>query len=234
MSLLRAFVRFFFTHFYTTLAWSYDLVAWLVSLGKWNDWVRSAIPAQGLDPVLELGYGTGHLQLALNRGGRLAFGVDASRQMSRISGRRLRRNGFPLHLVQARAEALPFPGGSFGAVVSTFPTEYIVMPATLSEAGRSLRPGGQFTIVPMAEIVGHRLLERAAAWLFRVTGQSGELPPIWEQPFHEAGFDTQRDELTVRNSRLIRVVARRRPAEPAGAGLGRSRLGDQPAAEQTT
>ncbi len=214
MRLLRAFLRTFFTHFYTTLAWSYDLVAWLVSVGKWNDWVRAAIPQDGLDPVLELGYGTGHLQLALSRQRRPVFGADASRQMGRIAGRRLRRDGYPMRLVQARAGALPFSGGHFAAVVSTFPTEYILEPTTLAEAWRCLRPGGQFTILPMAEIVGHRLIERAAAWLFRVTGQSGELPSVWEKPLHAAGFDTLRDELMVRNSRVIRVVGRRRASQP--------------------
>lgn len=209
MRLLRAFLQLFFTHFYTTLAWSYDLVAWAVSVGKWNDWVLSAAPAVELDPVLELGHGPGHLLRALAEIGRPVFGVDASRQMTRIARRRLQLAGRPLRLAQARAEALPFPPAAFGSVVSTFPTEYILSAATASELWRALRPGGRLVILPMAEIIGGRLLERLAGWLFRITGQSQDFAARWEQPYREAGFRLQREELDVRNSRVIRIVGQR-------------------------
>lgn len=209
MRLLRALVRIFFTHFYTRLAWTYDAVAWLVSLGRWQDWVFSAAPAAELDPVLEVGFGPGHLLSALLDQGRAAFGAEASRQMTRIAARRLRRRQHPLHIVQAQAQALPFAAGAFGSVISTFPTEYVLAPTTPSEWWRVLQPGGRLAILPMAEIVGQRVLERLAAWLFRVTGQSGELPAQWERPFQQAGFRIERQELEVRNSRVIRIVGQR-------------------------
>lgn len=209
MRLLRAFLRTFFTHFYTTLAWSYDIVAWVVSVGKWNDWVLSAAPAATLDPVLEVGHGPGHLLRALAQAGRPIFGVDASRQMTRIAHRRLRRAEQPLRLAQARAEALPFPQGAFGSVVSTFPTEYILSHGTAADLWRVLRPGGRLVILPMAQIVGGKLLERLAGWLFRITGQSQDYAARWEQPYQEAGFELQREELDVRNSRVIRIVGER-------------------------
>ena len=56
-SLLRPVYYLLYHHF----AWTYDLVADIVSLGQWKDWVRTALPY--LDGcVLELGYGPGHLQ----------------------------------------------------------------------------------------------------------------------------------------------------------------------------
>lgn len=215
MKLLGRLLRLFFTHFYTTLAWSYDAVAWLVSLGKWNDWVRGAIPSLKRDPVLELGHGTGHLLVELNRR-RQVFGLDASRQMGRIAARRLQRAGHPLRLVRAKAEALPFASSSFGSIVSTFPTEYILLPGTLSQAWRVLEPGGDMVVLPMAETLGRSPLDRFARWLFRTTGQSGELTDAWLQPFQATGFEAQRDELRVRNSRVVRVIGRR-PAAEAGS-----------------
>lgn len=206
---LRAFVRFFFTHFYTSLAWSYDIVAWLVSIGRWNDWVRSALPLAQDDPVLELGHGTGHLLAALSEQDRPAFGIDASRQMGRIARRRLQHAGQRVRLVRARAQALPFPAGTYGSVISTFPTEYIALPQSLAEARRVLRPGGRLVVLPLAEIQGRSLPDRFAAWLFRVTGQSGQLPENWEAPFEAAGFSTERHDLRLRHSSVVRLVAGR-------------------------
>jgi len=207
--LLRAFLRFFFTHFYTGLAWSYDAVAWLVSVGKWNDWVFSALPLAERDPVLELGHGTGHLLARAAALGRQAYGVDASPQMGRIARRRLRRRGHPVQLVRARAQALPFQGGIFGTVISTFPTEYIADPATTSEARRTLIDGGRLIVLPLAEIEGRSLPERMASWLFRVTGQSGDLPLAWEEHFRAAGLQPRREDAHLRNSRVVRLIGQR-------------------------
>ncbi|NIV35557.1 MAG: class I SAM-dependent methyltransferase, partial [Anaerolineae bacterium] len=42
--LWRASLRLFFRLLYNQCAWVYDLVAWVVSLGQWNAWGRTAIP----------------------------------------------------------------------------------------------------------------------------------------------------------------------------------------------
>src|SRR3989337_1455537 len=59
--LLTGFLRFFFQHLYTTLAPAYDLIAWTVSMGQWNQWVGTALEPLPAGPLLELGHGTGHL-----------------------------------------------------------------------------------------------------------------------------------------------------------------------------
>jgi SAM-dependent methyltransferase len=69
--------------------------------------------------------------------------------MLRQAAGKARRYGLPpFWACRARAEALPFPGACFDSVVSTFPSEYIIAPATLSEIRRVLRPGGRLVVVP--------------------------------------------------------------------------------------
>ena len=208
MRFLHWFVRVFFRHFYTTLAWSYDLVAWTVSIGQWNSWVLAVLEPYPENPMLEIAHGPGHLQLATNLRGGEIFGVDASRQMGRMASRRLKRSGYSANLVQARAQALPFPADAFPTLISTFPTEFILEAASLQEARRTLAPGGEYRVVAMAEIQGDGLLERLAAWLFRITGQYAEIPSSWMDPIYEAGFELRRDDVQLARSRVIRYIVR--------------------------
>ena len=214
MRFFRSLLRFFFRHFYTTLAWSYDIIARIVSVGQWNDWVRSILlspyPAE---PILEIAHGPGHLLLELHRRSANAFGIDASRQMCRLASRRLMQNGHGSTVVQARAQALPFHKETFSTLLSTFPTEFIMDPASLVEAHRTLQPDGQYRIVPMAEIRGPGYFDRAAGWLFRATGQYADLPLSWTQSISDAGFQVRQDDLVLSRSKVIRFVATRSRTE---------------------
>jgi ubiquinone/menaquinone biosynthesis C-methylase UbiE len=212
VKLLGFFLRVFFDHFYTTLAWSYDAVAYLVSIGQWNRWVRSGGDSVEHDPVLEIGHGPGHLLLELKKRGRTVIGVDASRQMTRLAIRRLRGQ---VPIVQAQAQALPFPEESFRSIIATFPTEYILDPSTIAQIRRALRPWGKLIVVPVARIHGRALLDRMAAWLFQVTGQTGEITDSWIQPFVQAGFKIDRQELDLGRSTVTRFTATKSAAEAA-------------------
>ncbi|GMR09656.1 MAG: hypothetical protein BMS9Abin28_0476 [Anaerolineae bacterium] len=209
MRVFRNFLRFFFRHFYTSLAWSYDLVAWAVSVGQWDDWVRAVLDPFPAGPMLEIAHGPGHLLLEINRRGGHAFGVDASRQMCRMASRRLKQAGQDSRVVQARAQALPFPEVAFATLLSTFPTEFILDPESLLEARRTLQPEGQYRVVPMAEIRGTGYLDRMAAWLFRATGEYADLQPSWADPISKAGFLVRRKDVLLKRSRVIRLVASR-------------------------
>ena len=203
MRLIRAPLRLFFQHLYTTLAWAYDAIAYVVSVGQWSAWVRSALPAVTADPVLEIGHGPGHLLIEL--GGR-AIGVDPSRQMSRLAQRNLRRKGIEPRLVRGRAQALPFRSAAFRSLVSTFPAEFILQESTIREAWRVLRSGSS-TVIVAAEIRGRGPADRFAAWLFRVTGQYADPPPGWSEPFQRVGFQVTREDVALPRSRVIRIVA---------------------------
>ncbi len=150
---------------YTRGAWAYDAVAWLVSGGHWQDWVRSMAlwpEAQEGTWVLELGVGPGHLQVQLAELGFRPVGVDPSPYMLRRARRRLRRAGHRPRLVRARAQALPFPSERFHRVVATFPTEYVFDARTVEEVWRVLKPGGRFDILLSAS---GWLLTRWERWL---------------------------------------------------------------------
>ena len=65
MRLISRFMRFLFHQFYHSFAWTYDFVAAVVSIGRWNDWTRTLTPfVQGTE-ILEIGPGPGHLQRLL-------------------------------------------------------------------------------------------------------------------------------------------------------------------------
>ncbi len=213
MKLLQAGLRLFFVHFYTSLAWTYDAIAYLVSVGQWNAWVLSAQEAITADPVLEIGHGPGHLLVKL---GPRATGLDPSRQMSRLALRRLRRSGIKPRLVRARSQALPFRSASFGSLVSTFPAEYILEPRSIAEAWRVLRAGARLVIVAMAEMRGRGALDRMANWLFRVTGQAGELPPDWIEPLVQVGFEIQRVDVPVQRSNVVQIIGTKAPRSLGG------------------
>jgi len=205
--LLTGFLRFFFQHLYTTLAPAYDLIAWTVSMGQWNQWVGTALEPLPAGPVLELGHGTGHLLRELAGRGVSAVGLDRSRQMSRLAHRRLSAGGIPIRLVRADARALPFPDRHFQSALSTFPPEFALDPLALSEVRRVLAPGAGLLVVVQAQITGESLPDRLAAWLFGVTGQYTELRSEWTEPFSRAGFQVERRDLRLARARVVRIWA---------------------------
>lgn len=54
-------LKTFFYLLYHRFAWAYDFVATSVSVGMWDEWVFSVLPALEGPIVLELGHGPGHL-----------------------------------------------------------------------------------------------------------------------------------------------------------------------------
>lgn len=131
---------------YNEFAWSYDVAAWIVSAGRWDRWRRMALDYVAQQPVLEVGFGTGHLLASMAESGWPVVGIDLSPAMQRQAAVALRRQGLCAPRLLARAQQLPFAGESFGSIVATFPAEYIVDPASLVEFHRVLRPGGRLIV----------------------------------------------------------------------------------------
>ena len=204
-SILSAFLRFFFKHLYSTLAWSYDAVAWVVSLGQWSNWQAVGLTALPRGVILELGHGPGHILIAADRSGRIAFGIDASAQMSRLAARRLLKAGLDLRLARATAQALPFGPAAFDGLISTFPTEYIMDPASLIEARRVLKPGGRLVLILIGISTGRSWIERFAAWVFRVTGQGQPPGDVPEGLFADSGFQVRAKWIALDRSAVLRV-----------------------------
>ncbi len=207
-NLITRFLHFFFYLIYEPLAWTYDLVAWVVSLGRWKSWVFSTIPELPGPRVLELGHGPGHLQLALRKKQVQVFGVDRSAQMGRLANHRLASAQVIPNLVRATAEHLPFPLHAFDQLVATFPSEYIVQSETLKESRRVMIEKGKLVLLPVAWIRGSRVWDRAAAWLFRITGQAPNWDSRFSRPLREAGFSVEEKRINLLESEVMLIIGK--------------------------
>ena len=165
-------LNIFFKLLYHQFAWAYDWVAAVVSIGRWKSWIFVVLPYLGDANVLELGCGPGHLQAAHSSEMGSVFGLDASRQMLREASQRLAKHNRTNNLVLAKAQLLPYRDQSFPIIVATFPSNYINDPRTLDQVWRVLEDNGELIVLPAAWITGENMLDKFAAWLFKVTGQS--------------------------------------------------------------
>lgn len=167
-------IRFGFRLLYNELAFTYDLVSWLVSLGAWRCWQRSVLgylPPSASGPLLEVAHGTGNLHVDLKQVSYDVVGIDYSPYMGRITRRKLLINQLPICLTRGKGQALPFVDHTFAAVVCTFPTSFVFEQATLSEFYRVLQPDGRVVLVLSGVFVGQGPLKLFLTWLYRVTGQ---------------------------------------------------------------
>ena len=200
-------LRIFFNLLYHQFAWSYDIVSGIVSIGMWNEWIKSVLPELAGQRILELGHGPGHLQISLLQKGKLVAGIDLSPQMGHISGKRIRKANLQPLLVNGASQRLPFPDNSFNQIVSTFPTQYIFSTNTIEEIYRVLNTYGEFIILPVAWITGGNLLHKMAAWLFKVTGESTELDEEKLSSdlsqFERFGFSTEFEIRELENSQVL-------------------------------
>ncbi|MCJ7677447.1 MAG: class I SAM-dependent methyltransferase [Anaerolineales bacterium] len=194
---------------YAQLAWSYDLVAWLVSNGQWRTWQRVGLADTPSGRVLEMAFGPGHLLLERAESGAPMIGIDRSPQMIRQAARRLRNAGQPLRLVRGDVAQLPFASGSLQAILSTFPADFIVDPGVQREARRALTPGAPWIIIPSARITGRRLSDRVLAGLGRQIALQDDPLPGFRTRLEAVGFQVESGWIRLARSDVMRVLARR-------------------------
>jgi demethylmenaquinone methyltransferase/2-methoxy-6-polyprenyl-1,4-benzoquinol methylase len=136
------------------IAGTYDLMNSLMTAGQDAGWRRAVADALGrLDgqAALDVGTGTGKLALEVARrtGARLV-GVDFAEPMLRAGRPALAADpaGSGVALAAADALRLPFPDGSFAAVVSAFVVRNVAdVRLGLAEQARVLRPGGRLVVL---------------------------------------------------------------------------------------
>ncbi len=167
-----------------------------IGVDKWRQWVVSA--ARGR--VLELGVGTG-LNLRHYRAAETVAAIDPDgASLRRAFSRRLGSAGQPDHdqriaLYQARAEALPFPGAFFDAVIGTLVFCTIGDPGlALSEAHRVMKPGGAL-----------RLIEHVRVSNPVIAGAQDIVTPLWKEI--AGGCHLNRDTLAAVERAGFRVLA---------------------------
>jgi len=145
------------------IPWLYDgLCAVLerTGLGRWRRWLAGGARGRTLD----VGCGTGR-GLPLYGPDVRAIGLDP--EWDSLGRARRRAPGVPL--VQGRAEALPFRGGTFDTVVASLVFCSVAEPARgLAEVKRVLRPDGRLR---MLEHVRSRRAWKAAL--------QDRVQPIW-------------------------------------------------------
>jgi ubiquinone/menaquinone biosynthesis C-methylase UbiE len=155
---------------------------------------------------LDLAHGPGNLLPELAAAGFRPVGYDLSPFMGRIARRKMVRRGVEIPLARGIAQTLPFPSGTFNSVVSTFPAEFILDPATLGEIGRVLVPDGIFVLVPIALLTGLGPATQILEWLYAITGQrpTGQitLPP----QFLAAGFHSEIRWASLPYSRVMIIL----------------------------
>jgi ubiquinone/menaquinone biosynthesis C-methylase UbiE len=208
-------LRLGFRLLYNELAWTYDLVSWFVSLGRWREWQLTAIPYLKGRLILEIAHGPGHLLIELSRRGYNVFGLDLSAHMGRQARRNLNKSETSVPLTRGDVRALPYASESIESVLSTFPAEFIVDSNAIHELNRILLPGGRIVLVPEARLKDGGLLRRFIGWLFAITGQrvapkeDGWLALIWadaESRFLEVGLTTTVEKVELEDSEVMVVM----------------------------
>lgn len=214
-------VRWGFHLLYHQLAWTYDGVSWLVSLGRWRVWQAAALEFVTGPRVLEIGHGPGHMLIPLAQRGYAVVGLDLSPQMGWRAARVLARAGLAgrVGLLRGRVQALPLADGQFTCVLSQFPTPYILEPASLAAIWRVLAADGRLVILPEGHLTGRTWVHRLIVWLFAITGQAQAEPAhssaeLW-RPFTEAltaaGFTPTLHLIPLQGSEATVIVAQKYP-----------------------
>ncbi len=208
-------MRFGFRLLYHELAIIYDGVAQVVSLGQWWAWGQTGLaylPAPESGWILELAYGTGHLQTVLHRGGWQTVGCDFSPQMARITASRLARQQLPIRLIRGKGQALPFAAAHFAGVICTFPTPFILETETLQELWRVIQPQGTLVIIPNAVLTKGGLAKNALEAAYQVTGQRGTWEGNLTDYFAQHGFRLSQEVVQYPRSQVLVWVAVRLPS----------------------
>jgi ubiquinone/menaquinone biosynthesis C-methylase UbiE len=137
-------------------AFRYDLLIWLVSLGRERTFREKTLNLAGLKPgesVLDVGCGTGTLAIAakprVGPAGRV-YGIDASSEMIARARKKAKKAGVEVTFENAVAEKIPFPDQTFDAVLTTVMLHHLGRKARqqcVFEMSRVLKPGGRVLAV---------------------------------------------------------------------------------------
>lgn len=106
--------------------------------------LRAQVVGKARGNVLEIGIGSGLNLRHYRKGVQRITGIDPSPGFLRICAERIQETGLTVHLVQGRAEELPFPDHEFNTIVTTWTLCSINNIAlALQEIRRTLKPCGE-------------------------------------------------------------------------------------------
>ena len=134
----------------------YDALVWLMTLGRERAFRDKILRLTRLEPgecVLDVGCGTGTLAIAAKRqvgSTGMVYGIDASPEMLARADKKAKKAGIDVVFENAAAQALPFPGAQFDAVLTTVMLHHLPRKARhecACEMRRVLKPGGRVLAV---------------------------------------------------------------------------------------
>ncbi len=169
--MFRKFVGWLLEELYGSLAFGYDVIAYIVSLGNWNQWTYQIIKfLNHEEKILEVGLGTGILHKNLLKEKFQIFGCDLSKQMLKISSRRLKN--YEPKILRTNNKKLPFRDNSFSKIIATFPSGYIFSDDFIKESHRLLTFGGELIVLLSINFIKDDFISRLYRILYKITGQS--------------------------------------------------------------
>ncbi len=143
----------------------YDLLAWLLLLGRERAFRERLVELARLEPgesVLDIGCGTGSLAIAASRqlgGSGSVHGLDASPQMIARARKKALEAGVEITFTEGAVEELPFPDQRFDVVLSTLMLHHLAAAGReqcAREVRRVLKRGGRVLMVDFGKPSGRR------------------------------------------------------------------------------
>ena len=164
---------------FNDIAPHYDFLNHFLSLGFDHLWRRRLVrrvAKQNPQHILDVATGTGDLALLLQRKTKAAVtGIDIAADMLHIAKKKARKLE-KLRFIQAQAEALPFPDGSFDvATVSFGVRNFEHLQQALAELQRVLKPGGTLAVLELATPLHFPLKQCYRFYSFRLIPFFGRL-----------------------------------------------------------
>jgi ubiquinone/menaquinone biosynthesis C-methylase UbiE len=205
--MINRFITWGFDLLYHNFSWMYNFAAWMVSAGRWNDWIR--LTGEYIQPglMLDLGCGKGILLQQAGKQNIAAIGLDESAQMLGYCKQTLERDAHSL--VRGVGQNLPFAAASFQTITATFPAAYIFEEVTLQEIHRIMNHNGSLIILLTAEVTGSSLHEIFIRFFSRPFGFGKILMSQQDRIiFHlrENGFSTTIQWVEADHSRLLFII----------------------------
>jgi len=135
---------------------SYDLLIWLITLGRPHIFRERMLRPARLKPgdsVLDVGCGSGSLAIAAKQqvgSTGTVYGLDASSEMIARAEKKAEKTGVEVVFKEAFAQSLPFPESQFDVVLSTMILHHLPPLARRElacEILRVLKPGGRVLVI---------------------------------------------------------------------------------------
>ena len=128
-------------------AWAAEEITWGMFGSRATRSSACSATCPGKD-VIELGCGTAYFGAWLAQRGARVTGVDITPAQLETARRCMRGDGIELELIEANAEEVPLPDGSFDLAISEYGASIWCDPYKwIPEAARLLRPGGELVFL---------------------------------------------------------------------------------------